>query len=519
MEINKKELTEMINVLAKEIVVASKKTFTEYNRTFISVIQRVREKNMYDVIDEYNIVRTIPMSIPNILLSVGQRVYVTVPNGDFTKMYISGVYLQTNRGEPNSGSSTITPSQIGTLTATQINNLVAQKANIFHASATTDYGISTPNLYGHTKVVNNLNQSSHADGNALSAYQGYVLSSKIDDEINGVKGLVNDLNVSSPSSDGNDISFIDTISQNKGLITATKKTIQKANSSQLGVIMPDNETVETDNNGVLSLKSITDRTSRLSTDFVDDTDILASSNSSSGFDGVSIVYRRKALYIWNYIKSKISSVCTKIFISTNESYEKATVNSILSASYKNEDGTNTLIANGIISLIGTDKTTNSNPSVSFGSNGTTIIHGGECGSTFSEENNIYDDKNLYIIADENICFYPNCEADSSGNYPVILSEGSFGGANCNYYGTCDTADNIADKEVTVTNPFFKLVIGAFVGIKFDYTNTSADITLNVNNTGAISIYENGAVVTNGDGGCIADHVNFYMYNGTYWCKQ
>ena len=98
MEINKKELTEMINVLAKEIVVASKKTFTEYNRTFISVIQRVREKNMYDVIDEYNIVRTIPMSIPNILLSVGQRVYVTVPNGDFTKMYISGVYLQTKCG-------------------------------------------------------------------------------------------------------------------------------------------------------------------------------------------------------------------------------------------------------------------------------------------------------------------------------------------------------------------------------------------------------------------------------------
>ena len=45
-----------------------------------------------------------------------------------------------------------------------------------HATSSTTYGIGTESNYGHTKVVNNLNQVSYADGVALSAYQGYVLN-------------------------------------------------------------------------------------------------------------------------------------------------------------------------------------------------------------------------------------------------------------------------------------------------------------------------------------------------------
>lgn len=45
-----------------------------------------------------------------------------------------------------------------------------------HATSSTTYGIGTESNYGHTKVVNNLNQISHIDGVALSAYQGYVLN-------------------------------------------------------------------------------------------------------------------------------------------------------------------------------------------------------------------------------------------------------------------------------------------------------------------------------------------------------
>ncbi len=44
-----------------------------------------------------------------------------------------------------------------------------------HASTATTYGIGTTANYGHVKTINGVTQSSHADGTALSAYQGYVL--------------------------------------------------------------------------------------------------------------------------------------------------------------------------------------------------------------------------------------------------------------------------------------------------------------------------------------------------------
>ncbi len=48
-----------------------------------------------------------------------------------------------------------------------------------HASTSTTYGVGSPSNYGHVKTINALNQTNHVDGNALSAYQGSVLNSKI----------------------------------------------------------------------------------------------------------------------------------------------------------------------------------------------------------------------------------------------------------------------------------------------------------------------------------------------------
>lgn len=48
-----------------------------------------------------------------------------------------------------------------------------------HASSATTYGVGTSNNYGHVKVINGLTQSSHADGTALSAYQGKLLNDNL----------------------------------------------------------------------------------------------------------------------------------------------------------------------------------------------------------------------------------------------------------------------------------------------------------------------------------------------------
>lgn len=45
-----------------------------------------------------------------------------------------------------------------------------------HASTATTYGLGTTSNYGHVKTINSLTQSSHANGTALSAYQGKVLN-------------------------------------------------------------------------------------------------------------------------------------------------------------------------------------------------------------------------------------------------------------------------------------------------------------------------------------------------------
>lgn len=60
-----------------------------------------------------------------------------------------------------------------------LNSWIEEKAPKSHASTGTTYGIGTTTKYGHCMTINGLTQSSHADGKALSAYQGKVLDDKI----------------------------------------------------------------------------------------------------------------------------------------------------------------------------------------------------------------------------------------------------------------------------------------------------------------------------------------------------
>ena len=82
------------------------------------------------------------------------------------------------------------------------------------------------------------------------------------------------------------------------------------------------------------------------------------------------------------------------------------------------------------------------------------------------------------------------------------------------YGTCDTAAGTAAKAVTCAD--FSLATGATILVKFTNANSVSSPTLNVNSTGAKSIYYRGAALTSslyywGAG----DIVEFY-YNGTQW---
>ena len=88
------------------------------------------------------------------------------------------------------------------------------------------------------------------------------------------------------------------------------------------------------------------------------------------------------------------------------------------------------------------------------------------------------------------------------------------------YAVCSTAAGTAAKTASISN--FKLVTGARVCIKFTNEHTSSTAaTLNVNSTGAKTIYYKGVTVTNGSlstnrHSWNAGEMVELVYDGTYW---
>lgn len=85
-----------------------------------------------------------------------------------------------------------------------------------------------------------------------------------------------------------------------------------------------------------------------------------------------------------------------------------------------------------------------------------------------------------------------------------------GSTNIVHYGTCSTAAATVAKTVAVSG--FVLEVGATATVKFSYTNSASNPTLNVNSTGAKPIYYNGAAITAAY--LVANRVYTFVYDGT-----
>ena len=110
---------------------------------------------------------------------------------------------------------------------------------------------------------------------------------------------------------------------------------------------------------------------------------------------------------------------------------------------------------------------------------------------------------------------------STANLPVFTGTGGLAQAEAvlsaaaklgRGYGACSTAAATKAKAVTLSG--FTLVTGAIVGVKFSYDNTATAPTLNVNSTGAKSIYYKGEAVAAGL--LKASYVYLFQYNGAQY---
>lgn len=133
----------------------------------------------------------------------------------------------------------------------------------------------------------------------------------------------------------------------------------------------------------------------------------------------------------------------------------------------------------------------------------------------SDISNLQTSKQDTLESGENIKTINGNNILGSGN--IEIQGGGGGDSNYVCYGTCSTTASTKSKVVSVSNSF-ELKSGTIIGVKFTYTNTASNVTLNVNNTGAKQIWYNNSVYSSNSSDICgyASRINYYMYNGTYW---
>lgn len=116
-----------------------------------------------------------------------------------------------------------------------------------------------------------------------------------------------------------------------------------------------------------------------------------------------------------------------------------------------------------------------------------------------------------LVSGTNIKTINNESLLGSGNISI-----SGGSSTTTWYGTCSTTASTEAKVVTCEN--FTLVKGAIIAILFTTANTASTPTLNVNSTGAKSIYIGSGTVnsTTNTLKWSANTLLYFMYDGTYF---
>lgn len=102
--------------------------------------------------------------------------------------------------------------------------------------------------------------------------------------------------------------------------------------------------------------------------------------------------------------------------------------------------------------------------------------------------------------------------DKSGIQTTPILKGADGQSGQMLYATCVTDDQTAAKIATILSGSLNLKTGATVGVKFTYSNTIANPTLNVNGTGGKAIYTQGVPYAYWSAG----QTVMFTFDGNYW---
>ena len=103
---------------------------------------------------------------------------------------------------------------------------------------------------------------------------------------------------------------------------------------------------------------------------------------------------------------------------------------------------------------------------------------------------------------------------SDGTWATVSSGTTWAGEKV-FYGTCSTYYYTSAKAVS-TSSDFAYEEGVVLFVKFTNYHTNSSFTLNVNSTGAKTVYTNGSSTSNGDYMWKANDIVGFVYDGSYW---
>ena len=382
-----------------------------------------------------------------------------------------------------------------------------------------------------------------------------------------------------PTASGTTLTAIATISQDSnGDITATKKTIQSATTSQQGVVQLAGSigaTVASENNKAASEKAVRDSINALDSEktSTDGTNVQVKVTEADGkISGVSITtdntennnnkvssfqatpddthYPSEKL-----VKDSLDGKADKVSGATEGNFAALDANGNLTDSGKNESNLSVLEATKLTTARNVD-------GVSFDGSAN-IHHFGSCSTAAATaaKTVTLDDSMSFTLAKGASVFVKFTNANSVAS-PTLAVNGTTAKAIMRYgttapsttaktswqagsvvhlvydgtywqmvgwlnddtlytnaslgqgYGTCATAEATAAKAVTLSG--YALTIGGIVAVKFTY-GLCASATMNVNSKGARSIFIDGAAVTATTAKrVLAGDIAYFIYDGTQY---
>ena len=385
--------------------------------------------------------------------------------------------------------------------------------------------------------------------------------------------------VSDPTASGTTLTAIATISQNaNGEITATKKTIQSATTSQSGVVQlagSIGSTVSSENNKAASEKAVRDAINALDSEktSTDGTNVQVKVTEADGkISGVSVTTdntENKNNKVSSFqatpddthypseklVKDSLDGKADKVSGATAGNFAGLDANGNLTDSGKNEGSLSVLEATKLTTARNVD-------GVSFDGSAN-VHHFGSCATAAATaaKTVTLDDSMSFTLAKGASVFVKFTNSNTASN-PTLAVNGTTAKSIYRYgstvpgttaktswqansvvhlvydgsawimvgwlnddstytnaslgqgYGTCSTAEATAAKAVSLSG--YTLATGGIVAVKFTY-GLCASATMNVNSKGAKSIFIDGAAVTATTAKMVlAGDIAYFIYDGTQY---